>query len=392
MDSENIENKKYLITWWDLVDHYLLAAMLVVSVGSFGLQSTQDRLICLPAVNRSPITAGNDSAPCNGSSSSVVSLFKMPDRRHYDYVDNECYVKMYWFSLYYSLIFFVETLILVVISNYWQKFPKSANAVARCEHLISECNKGEFLITASAKDLLQRLEVLLDCYNQEDPKENPQERNCIEACIIGQMRWSCVTVQYRIRGLCGFLAALGFFIFNLVCYVCRYGWNRCNLDDVDYATEVKCSFFQCSRTIGSYFHIATYLFLVFITVHLFLALKSLYWAYFKHDLSKKTPTYIKTNWNINKEKGRCFSFYGDAAFLLHLLEASGCHFVETVIKKAEAEEATEVATEEAAEETKGQTAKKRCESIRKNDKKAKPTDGAAECQHLLQIKDHTVKS
>ncbi|KAK2555680.1 Volume-regulated anion channel subunit LRRC8E [Acropora cervicornis] len=121
---EKIENKKYLITWWDLVDHYLLAAMLVVSVGSFGLQSSQDRLICLPAVNRSPITAGNDSALRNRSSSSVVSLFKMPDRRHYDYVDNECYEKM-------------------------------------------------------------------------------------------------------------------------------YGWNRCNLDDVDYATEVKGSFFQCSRTIGT---------------------------------------------------------------------------------------------------------------------------------------------
>ena len=221
--------------------------------------------------------------------------------------------------------------------------------MARCEHLISECNKGEFLITASAKDLLQRLEVLLDCYNQEDPNENPQERNCIEACIIGQMRWSCVTVQYRIRGLCGSLAALVVLVLNGICYGYRHGWNRCNLDDVDYATEVKCSFFQCSRTIGSYFHIATVLFLFFITVHLFLALKSLYWACFKHDLSKKTPTYIKTNWKINKEKGRYFDFYGDAVFLLHLLEASGCHFVETVIKKAETEEATEGAAEEAAE-------------------------------------------
>ena len=127
-------------------------------------------------------------------------------------------------------------------------------------------------------------------------------------------------------------------------------------------------------------------------MHLFLALKSLFWAYFNNDLLKETPSYIKTNWKINKEKGRCFSFYGDAAFLLHLLEAPGCHFVETVIKKAEAEEATEVATEEAAEETKGQTAKKRCKSIRKNDKKAKPTDGAAEFQHLLQIKDDTARS
>ena len=57
-------------------------------------------------------------------------------------------------------------------------------------------------------------------------------------------------------------------------------------------------------------------------------------------------------------------------------------------KKAEAEEATE----KAAEETKGQTANKQCESIRKNDKKAKPTNGAAERQHLLQIKDDTVKT
>ena len=153
MDSESIETKKYLIAWWDLVDHYLLAAMLVVSVGSFGLQSTQDRLICIPVVNRSPITAGNDSALRNRSSSSVVSLFKLADRRHYDYVDNECYAKMHRFSAYYSLIFFAETVILVVISNYWQKYPKSANAIARCEHLVSEYNKGEFLITALQKSL-----------------------------------------------------------------------------------------------------------------------------------------------------------------------------------------------------------------------------------------------
>ncbi|KAK2555681.1 Volume-regulated anion channel subunit LRRC8A [Acropora cervicornis] len=206
MDSESIETKKYLITWWDLVDYYLLAAMLVVSLGSFGLQSTQDRLICIPAVNRSPITDGNDSALRNRSSSSVVSLFKMPDRRHYDYVDNECYAKMDGFSAYYSLIFFAETVILVVISNYWQKYPKSANAVARCEHLVSEYNKGEFLIKGSAEELVKRLEVLLDCSNQQTKDKSVQQGKCIKdfskTCskfIIGEMRWSFVTVQYRLR-------------------------------------------------------------------------------------------------------------------------------------------------------------------------------------------------
>ena len=323
MDSESIQTSKYLITWWDLVDHYLLAAMLVVSLASFGFQSTKDRLICIPAVNRSPITGGNDSALGHRSSSSVVSLFTMSDRRHYDYVDNECYAKMYWFSLYYSLIFFAETVILVAISNYWKKYP---------EHLISEYNKGEFLIEASADDLLKRLEVLLDCYNQEDPKKSEQ-RNGIKACIIGQMCWSCVTAQYRIRGLCGFLVALVFLIFNGICYGCRHGWNRCNLDDVDYATELDGSFFQCSRTIGSYFDIATYLFFVFIIVHIFLSLRSLYWSYFKHSLLNKTPRFVNTNWKINRETGRAFEFYGDAAFLLHFLEASGCYYFETVVQR-----------------------------------------------------------
>ena len=78
---------------------------------------------------------------------------------------------MVGFSAYYSLIFFAETVILAAISNYWQKYPKSANAVARCEHVVSEYNKGEFLITASGKDLAKRLELLLDCYNQQTKKK-----------------------------------------------------------------------------------------------------------------------------------------------------------------------------------------------------------------------------
>ena len=300
MDSESTETKKYLITWWDLVDHYLLAAMLVVSLGSFGLQSTQDRLICIPAVNRSPITAGNDSALRNRSSSSVVSLFKMPDRRHYDYVDNECYAKMDGFSTYYSLIFFAETVILVVISNYWQKYPKSANAVARCEHLVSEYNKGEFLIKASANELAKRLEVLLDCSNQQTKDKSVQQGKCIKdfskTCskfIIGEMRWSFVTVQYRLRGFCGSLFASGFFVINIVLYINRREWTRCDLDEVDYATKLKSSFFQCSRTTGSYFHIATILFFIFIAFHFLFTTLSLYWALCRQNLLDRKPLLSK---------------------------------------------------------------------------------------------------
>ena len=135
------KTSKFVTTWWDLADHYLLATMLAISLASFALQTTQDRLICIPAVARPPITAGNDSALGNPPSSSAVNLSRMPDRRHYDYVDNECYSRMDRFSAYYSCVFLVETIILLAISNVWRKYSNSANAVARCEHLVSEYNK-----------------------------------------------------------------------------------------------------------------------------------------------------------------------------------------------------------------------------------------------------------
>ncbi|XP_015755251.1 PREDICTED: volume-regulated anion channel subunit LRRC8C-like [Acropora digitifera] len=331
MDLERTETKKYFITWWDLVDHYLLAAMLTVSLGSFGLQSTQDRLICIPAVNRSPITAGNASDLRYRSSSSVVSLFKLPDRRHYDYVDNECYAKMDGFSAYYSLIFLAETVILVVISNYWQNYPKSANVIARCEYLVSDYNKGDLLTKAGATELAERLKVLFDSYEQQKKDERAQQRNCIndfsEACskfITGGMSWGLVTVQYRLRGFCGSLFASSFLFINIFFYINRREWTRCDLDEVDYATKLKSSFFQCSRTTGSYFHIATILFFVSITFHFLLISRSLYWALFRQKLLGRKPHFIqKGGWEVDPKTGKLVDCSEDAAFLLYLMEASG---------------------------------------------------------------------
>ena len=86
-ETESLKISKFVMTSWDLVDHYLLATMLAITVASYALQTAQDRLICIPAID----CPRNGSALCNRSSSPLVSLFKMPDRRHYDYIDNECY-------------------------------------------------------------------------------------------------------------------------------------------------------------------------------------------------------------------------------------------------------------------------------------------------------------
>ncbi|XP_015776484.1 PREDICTED: volume-regulated anion channel subunit LRRC8C-like [Acropora digitifera] len=306
-ETESLKISKFIMTSWDLVDHYLLATMLAITVASYALQTAQDRLICIPAID----CPRNGSALCNRSSSPVVSLFKMPDRRHYDYIDNECYKDMHWFSAYYSLIFLIETVILLAISNFWQKYPNSASPLARCEYLVSEYNKGDFLRQDSAEELLNRLKVLLDAYNKKE------------------MRWGGVTKQYRLRGKVGIIFTLFFLIFNGIFYGYTHGRKQCKLDDLEYTTERKDSFFQCSRTMESYFHIATVLFFMFFLVHLLVALQSLRWAC--TGQLKNTPRFARTDWTVNRTTGRVGEFKGDAAFLLHLLEKTGCYFVDIVL-------------------------------------------------------------
>ena len=85
-ETASFKTSKFVITWWDLVDHYLLATMLAISLASLALQTAQDRLICIPAVDRPCNTTGTGSALGNPSSSSAVCLFKMPDRRHTLYI------------------------------------------------------------------------------------------------------------------------------------------------------------------------------------------------------------------------------------------------------------------------------------------------------------------
>ena len=250
--TESFKTSKFVITWWVLVDHYLLATMLAISLASLALQTAQDRLICIPAVD-----CANNLALCNRSSSATVHLFKMPDRRSYDYIDNECYSKMDYFSAYYSFILLVETVIFLAISNFWQKYPNSANALARCEHLVSEFNKGEILMKDSADKLVDRLNVFSTGYDKSMP-------------------WGGVTKQYRLRGVLGFIAASACLSINVTNYIRRDGWIQCKLREIDYGTEIKDSFFQCSRTLAFYFDLSAILFLVFISGHLLLTSWSIF--------------------------------------------------------------------------------------------------------------------
>ena len=377
MDSEkpNFHTTKLLTTWWDLIDHYVLAVMLTVAVASVGLQTTQDRLICIPAVNCSDF-ASNDSVVRRWSdfsdvsdsckqSASLVVLTKMSDRRQYDYVDNECYGKMHLFSAYYSLFFLAEAVLLLAISNFWQKYPNSASALAHCEHLLLEFTKGDILVPKdkegqqqiqeqqqqqieqkqAEQKLLQRLLVFKERYSQE---------------ITSKFNCSSVTGQYRFRGVVGIIVTIAALLVNAIFYsALSTGFTQCHLDG-HVAFSIKHRLFQCTRSMGSYFKIASILLFILLGLHLSFVFYSFVWSLYgercgpvytitpdeegtsDEDAASPSegcrllPCYgvpaSSSGQKSTPEKSSLLEYKGDAAFLFHFIHKSNSSFLITVIR------------------------------------------------------------
>ncbi|XP_068757294.1 volume-regulated anion channel subunit LRRC8C-like [Montipora capricornis] len=324
---------KLLSTLWDVVDRYLLAVMLAVSVASFGLQTTQDRLICIPAVNCSAVAGSSDVFKvCKNFSQQLASivLTVMSDRRQYDYVDSECYSNMNCFPKFYSLIFLAETVILLAISNFWQKYPNTRSAVALCEHLLSEFNKGNFVSSGATANLAYKLEeIFKQRYGRSRSRKSSLNYPCNPSSYLCE-HFSSVTCQYRARGVLGLILTACFLGLNVCAYVCsgvNASWTSCRLESVTFVKDH--SYFQCSRSMGGFYRIVTISFSVFLALHMLFVFVSTIWA--RLCVGGRRPSFKKSNWIVNPANGIAFELDGDAAFLFHIMNASNKTLLDTVI-------------------------------------------------------------
>ena len=316
LEKPEFDSKKFkmVTTFWDLADHYLLEVMFTVSLALVLLQTTQDRLTCIPTVHCSNL-ARNDSVVgkwsrlsnildvCNRSPSLVVQT-TMPDRRQYDYIENECYKKIHWFSAYYSSVFIVEAAILLAIFNFWQKCPDSANALAHCEYLLSEImigylnGEGERR-KQNGREVAERLKRFRKHYSQRIPKLN-----------LSSLTW-----QYRLRGVVGLFFATAMLIFNGIHYSLSTELTQCHLDGhIVFSTEHR--FFQCTRSMETLFHVSLILLIVLLSLHFIFVFVSVLWSV---TGERRGPEYYIPVPGLY-EGDR--TYYGDAAFLFHLMRIS----------------------------------------------------------------------
>lgn len=141
--SEQQPAFRVLKPWWDVFTDYLSVIMLMIGVFGCTLQVMQDKIICLPRRVPSENTSDTELLHSDLDISTVpremTGLKTDLDRQQYDYINQMCYEKaLHWYAKYFPYLVLIHTVVFMVCSNFWFKFPGSSSKI---EHFISMLGK-----------------------------------------------------------------------------------------------------------------------------------------------------------------------------------------------------------------------------------------------------------
>ncbi|KAM5172306.1 volume-regulated anion channel subunit LRRC8D-like isoform 2-T2 [Mantella aurantiaca] len=133
--SESQAHFKALKPWWDVLMDYLLILMLMTSFFSATLHITMDKFVCMPKMKEP------DKAVITPSiSPRTISHSNNLHFQHYMYVSVVCYHKVVpWQSKYFPYMTLINTLVLLVSSNFWFKYPKTSSKVEHFLSILAKC-------------------------------------------------------------------------------------------------------------------------------------------------------------------------------------------------------------------------------------------------------------
>ncbi|XP_077309069.1 volume-regulated anion channel subunit LRRC8D [Lithobates pipiens] len=179
---------RILKPWWDVFMDYLAVVMLMVAIFAGTMQLTKDQVVCLPKLDSavcsasqtsktiqvSPIfeetTAGPDTkwestlpnveseepltrqtdtlvASTQSSVESINKETRNPggrktnlDYQQYIFINQMCYhVALPWYSKYFPYLALIHTIILMVSSNFWFKYPKTCSKIEHFVSILGKC-------------------------------------------------------------------------------------------------------------------------------------------------------------------------------------------------------------------------------------------------------------
>ncbi|XP_011612758.2 leucine rich repeat containing 8 VRAC subunit Db [Takifugu rubripes] len=173
---------RILKPWWDVFMDYLGIVMLMLAIFSGTMQLTKDQVVCLPVLEQAPEPVGGfleprppatadslwDKESIIGEQAAPLMAKRPPDSitpavhlssqsgtvgppqptgvrtkldfQQYVFVNQMCYhVALPWYSKYFPYLALIHTIVLMVSSNFWFKYPKTSSKIEHFVSILGKC-------------------------------------------------------------------------------------------------------------------------------------------------------------------------------------------------------------------------------------------------------------
>nr|XP_033479163.1 volume-regulated anion channel subunit LRRC8C [Epinephelus lanceolatus] len=206
------QNSKYRVLkpWWDVFSEYLCVAMLMIGVFGCTLQLTQDKISCLPSHFTSPTPQAIDCSHIRtyGENATFQHTLVLPakpiirevsgrknglDIHQYVFVNHYCYEKfVHWYAKYFPYLVVIHTLIFMVASSFWFKFPGTSSKIDLFVTILGKCFDSPWTTRALSEVSEERGEEKLVSWRRNTVAKDQADRKADEEETTGLLRSSSV--------------------------------------------------------------------------------------------------------------------------------------------------------------------------------------------------------
>lgn len=356
---------RVLKPWWDVFTEYLSVVMLMIGVFGCTLQVMQDKIICLPL--RTPfnqtVPLPNHTELTSSSSSPVPVFHEMKglktnlDLQQYSFVNQMCYEKaLHWYAKYFPYLVLIHTVVFMVCSNFWFKFPGSSSKIEHFISILGKCfdspwttralsevsgenpeekehkkhssgsasrlnldvtiGEGNLEKTPSLRSIPEKIVVDKPSASALDKKEGEQAKALFEKVKKFRLHVEEGDLLYLMYVRQTVLKVFKFIL--IVVYssilVSKVKINvKCKVENIE--NMIGYSNFSCNHTMAHLFSKLCYCYLCFVIVYGLTCLYTSYWLFYR-SLKEYSFEYVRQETGIDDIP----DVKNDFAFMLHMID------------------------------------------------------------------------
>lgn len=355
--SEQQPAFRVLKPWWDVFTDYLSVIMLMIGVFGCTLQVMQDKIICLPRRVASENTSELELIHLESNISSVLREMKGLktdlDLQQYSFINQMCYEKaLHWYAKYFPYLVLIHTLVFMVCSNFWFKFPGSSSKIEHFISMLGKCFDSPWTTRAlsevsgenpedneSKKSSISKSNLALS--PEEGSLEKTQSlRSIPEKIVVDKASASVLdkkegeqakalfekVKKFRLHVEEGDILYLMYVrqtVFKVIKFLLIIAYNSTLVNKVQ--NKVRCEVeiqdmtgyrqFQCNHTMAHLFSKLSYCYLCLVAVYGLTSLYTSYWLFYR-SLKEYSFEYVRQETGISDIP----DVKNDFAFMLHMID------------------------------------------------------------------------